>query len=230
MLTAGGERRFALAVPGGMQAWVSVGETFEGWTVADYDAAADTLLLSKDGRQVTIGLSSSVLGTSAPAGGGTMVAGSSTKASLADAEEVLNKMRFEQMMGRVLEQQKKSAAALVRQIAAQAGAEQTDEGAAFQGRMLDMMFAELNAEALRGDLARAYSEVFTKEELQNLASFYASPAGQAMVDKQPEVSQKISDAMTPRLMATLPKVQQMAKDYAVEQAAKKTAPTQAAAK
>jgi hypothetical protein len=224
MLSAGGARRFALAVPSGTQAWVGVGEAFAGWTVADYDAASDTLVLSKDGRQVSLGLSNSVLGVAAPAG--STAAGGNTKATLADAEEALGKMRFEQMMGKLLEQQKKSAAVLVRQVAAQAGASLTEADAAFQARLLDAMFAELNADALRGDIARAYSEVFTKEELQGLASFYTSPAGQAMADKQPEIAQKLSDAMTPRLMAALPKAQQMAREHAAAQAAK-TAPAAA---
>jgi len=218
VLSIGGARRFALAVPGGTQAWVGVGESFDGWALADYDAASDTLTLRKDGRQVSLGLSTSVLGVNASAA---TTAGAGTKATLADAEEMLGKMRFEQMMAKVLEQQKKSAATLVRQMAAQAGADASDEAAAFQARLLDTMFAELNADALRGDIARAYSETFTKEELQSLASFYASPAGQAMVEKQPELAQKMSDLMTPRVLAALPKVQQMAKEFAAAQAAKK---------
>lgn len=225
VLSAGGARRFALAVPGGMQAWVGVGESFEGWVLADYDPVSDTLTLRKDGRQISLGLSVSVLGTNTSVVGTNSTASAGTKATLADAEEVLGKMRFEEMMGKVLEQQKKSAATLVKQMAAQAGADTSDESTAFQARLLDTMFAELNADVLRGDIARAYSEIFTKEELQSLASFYASPAGQAMVEKQPELAQKMSDLMTPRIMAALPKAQQLAKDFAATQAAKKNAPT-----
>lgn len=229
VLSIGGARRFALAVPGGTQAWVGVGESFEGWALADYDVASDTLTLRKDGRQVSLGLSTSVLGVNAAAAGTTVAPGAGTKATLADAEEMLGKMRFEQMMAKVLEQQKKSAAALVRQMAAQAGADASDEATAFQARLLDTMFAELNADALRGDIARAYSETFTKEELQSLASFYASPAGQVMVEKQPELAQKMSDLMTPRVLAALPKAQQMAKEFAAAQAAKKPSPPAASA-
>ena len=78
----------------------------------------------------------------------------------------------------------------------------------------------LNAADMKRDFARIYSEVFTKEELQGLAAFYGTPLGQATSEKQPLVQEKISAAMMPRIMAAMPKMQQMAKDFAVEQKAK----------
>jgi hypothetical protein len=221
IVAAGGKPRFALAVPGGAQAWVSVGDNFDGWKLSDYHD--DTLVLTKDGHTATVRLSSSIVGVSAGTSGATATT-ENTKATLADAEEVLNKMKFDEMMGRMMEQQKKAAANMVKQLAAQAGgAGASDDMQAFQAKLMDTMFAELTADSMRSDIARIYSDVYSKEELAAMANFYGTPAGQAMVDKQPEVSQKMTEVLTPRLMAAMPKVQQMAADFAAEQAAKKPA-------
>ncbi len=225
-ITAGNDLRFALALPGGAQtAWVGIGETFEGWKVTDYNPTTDSLALNKAGAEAIVRLSNSVITTSATAGGAATTPApnrSATKATPAEAEDVLDKMRFDQMMGLMLEQQKKAATSLVRQMAAQAGAAGTSAAdQAFQGRLLDAMFAELTPAAMRGDVARAYSEVFTKEELAGLASFYTSPTGQALVGKQAEISQRLMAVMTPHLLAALPKVQQMARDFSAGRTAGK---------
>jgi hypothetical protein len=230
-ITTGDDRRFALALPGGSQtAWVGIGETFEGWKLTDYIQANDSLALSKDGAEATVRLSNSVITTSAPAGSRATApapARGATKATMAEAEDVLDKMRFDQMMGLMLEQQKKAATGLVRQLATQAGAAGSSaEDQAFQGRLLDAMFAELTPAAMRDDVARTYSEVFTKEELQGLASFYTSPTGRTLVGKQAEISQRLMAVMTPHLLAAMPKMQQMAQDFAAGQAAGKKAAAQ----
>jgi hypothetical protein len=232
-ITTGDDHRFALALPGGSQtAWVGIGETFEGWKVTDYNPAGDSLVLSKDGTEATVRLSTSIITTAATLGSTTAAPAAqshgATKATLADAEEVLDKMKFDQMMGLMMEQQKKVATSMVKQLAAQAGVAGTSaEDQAFQGQLMETMFAELTPAAMRGDIARAYSEVFTKEELQGLANFYTSPTGQALVGKQAEISQRMMALMTPHLLAAMPKVQQMARDFAAEQAGAKKASTPA---
>lgn len=45
--------------------------------------------------------------------------------------------------------------------------------------------------ALVGDI---YSEVYTPAELEALVGFLESPAGQAMLEKQPQVEQKVQQA------------------------------------
>ena len=45
------------------------GEIFEGWKLTDYNQAADSVALSKDGAEVTLQLSSSVILTPAAGGG-----------------------------------------------------------------------------------------------------------------------------------------------------------------
>jgi len=91
------------------------------------------------------------------------------------------------------------------------------------------MFAELKPESMRADFVKAYSDVFTKDELAGLADFYGTPAGQAMTAKQPEMQEKIMGIMGPRIMAAMPKVQQIQQKFAQEQKAKQQAAAAAAA-
>ncbi len=222
IVAAGGASRFALAVPGGSEtAWVTVGDSFAGWTLSDYRATDDTLVLTKGGRSVSVRLSSSAVGMTVSSGPALM--NESTRATMADAEEVLNKMKFDQMIERTLKAQQDSLTAMVKQLAPSAGPGSSDEERAFQAKLMETVFAGLNTEAVRGDLARAYSEVYSKEELRAIAKFYGSPAGQAMADKAPEVAARSQAAMLPRIMAATSRAQQLAKDHAAELAAKKTA-------
>jgi len=46
---------------------------------------------------------------------------------------------------------------------------------ALQTKIMDVIFAELKPESMRADFVKAYSEVFTKDELSGLADFYSTP-------------------------------------------------------
>jgi hypothetical protein len=218
MLATGADRRFALAIPGSDQtAWVAVGGNFAGWKLSAYRPADDVLVLSKDGREFLLKLSSSKIGVA------------DEKATLADAEAVIGKMKFEALIGKMLDQQKQSWLAMTKKMAGNAkGVNQADYDA-FQSKVMDAMNAAMKPEDMKADFAKVYSEVFTKSELQGLADFYDSPTGQAMIDKQPEVQQKTMAAIMPRMMAAMPKVQQLSEEFNKEQAAKKAAAKAAAA-
>ena len=213
VLATGADRRFALSEPGGSStAWVSVGQQFAGWKLTAYRPEEDALVLTRDGRDVLLKLSSSTIGKADAA-----------KATLADAEAVLSKMKFEEMLGKILEQQKQNMIKMTQKMTGNAKGGDSAEVAAFQGRVMDAMFAELNPESMRADMAKVYSETFTKSELQGLSDFYGTEAGRAMIDKQPELTQKMNELIIPRMMAAMPKVQKMSMDFAQEQAAKKKA-------
>lgn len=211
VLATGADRRFALSEPGGNStAWVSVGQSFAGWKLTAYRPEADALVLTRDGREVLLKLSASTIGKA-----------DGTKATLADAEAVLSKMKFEEMLGKILEQQKKTMVGMTQKMMGNSKGVDAKDIAAFQGKVMDTMFAELNPEAMRADMAKIYSETFTKNELQGLSDFYGTEAGRAMIDKQPELTQKMNDLMIPRMMAAMPKVQKLSMEFGQEQAAKK---------
>lgn len=218
VLATGADRRFALAEAGGAAtAWVGVGQTFAGWKLSAYRATDDVLVLERDGKTHELKLSSSAVGKT-----------DATKATLADAEEVFSKMKFEEMLGKILEQQKQAMVAMTQKMMGGAKGVDSAELAAFQAKVMDTMFAELNPEAMRADMVKAYSEIFTKSELKGLSDFYGTEAGRAMIDKQPELTQRLNALMMPRMMAAMPKVQKLSMEFAQEQAAKKKAAAAAA--
>jgi hypothetical protein len=57
--------------------------------------------------------------------------------------------------------------------------------------------------SLQDDIAGVYSQVFTKDELNGIADFYDTPSGQALLDKQPQIQQKMMQVMMPRMMQAM---------------------------
>ena len=97
----------------------------------------------------------------------------------------------------------------------------SDEVAAFQAKVMDVMWAEMKPEQMGQEMAQAYAEVFTPAELRGMAEFYATAAGQATIEKAPEIQQRLVQAMMPRMMAAMPKVQQMSREFAEQQRLKR---------
>jgi hypothetical protein len=219
VLISGADQRFALTLPGGARTgWVGIGESFEGWKLASYNQTDDALVVTKGGQKVSIKLASSKVGAA------------DVKATIADAEEVFRKMNFDEMLGKVLDQQRKNSLNLMRQTLARNAPKgaSVEDRMALQEKIMDVMFAELKPEALRADFAKAYSDVFTKDELNGLADFYSTPTGQAMTAKQPELQQKMNEIIQPRILAALPKITQMSQEFDQQQKAKQQAQQPAA--
>jgi hypothetical protein len=221
VLISGGDQRFALTLPGGARtAWAGIGESFEGWKLASYNQANETLVVKKDGQEVSIKLASSKVGAA------------DNKATIADAEEVFRKMNFDEMLGKIMDQQKKAQLNMIRQMFARNAPKDgsQDDRMALQSKIMDAIFAELKPESMRADIAKAYSDVFTKDELAGLADFYGTPAGQALTAKQPELQQKMMEIMQPRIMAGMQKAQQLQQELALQkQAQQQPAPAAASA-
>ncbi len=218
-LTVGKESRFVLlGADGKASSWLKVGDSFEGYTIKGFDAKSGALDLEKDGKVSHVALAADA---KVQEGASTGV----TPATVADATAVLDKMHFERMLDRTLAGVKKQQAAMVDKMMGQLarpGVEREDL-VAFQRKVLDTMMSGMSAAEMKDDVAKAYSQIFTKEELDGLASFYASPIGEAFSDKQPQLAEKMNEILVPRMMANMPKVQQLAQEFAAQQQAKKAA-------
>jgi uncharacterized protein len=209
ILKVGPERVFGLGVPGGRSGWVKIGENFEGFTVKSFDEAAETLTLEKGGESSRLSLASARVETL------------NTKPTLAEATEVVEKMKFEQMLGRLIENQKRALMDLTKQMAAEQGTQvSTPEYGAFQAKLMDALWAEMKPEELQKEFTKIYADLFTRDELKAMSSFYSTPAGQAMVDKEPEMQQRLMNVLMPRMMRARPKIEQLSRDFAAQQAAK----------
>lgn len=227
-LTVGKESRFVLLGPDGKaSSWLKLGDTFDGYTLKSYDPKNAALDLEKDGQTAHVTLAADAAVAAGAAG-----TASSHQGTLQDATAVLDAMHFETMLDQTLKGVRQNQIAMVRQMMGKMTPKGVDREdlIAFQQKVMETMMSGLNAADLKDDVAKVYSEVFSKEQLEQLAGFYSSPLGQALAEKTPELTQKMNQVMMPRMMANLPKVQQMAQEFAMEQDAKHRAanPTPAA--
>lgn len=217
-LTVGKEHRFVLVDSGGKaSAFLTLGESFAGYTLKSYDAASGVLELEQDGHVARVTLVADARVVNAPP--------ASLPATVADAAAVLNKMRFEEMMDRVIAQQRKALTANFERTTGQMVAQgvNKEEAAAFQKKMMDEVMSAMEPKQMKADMAKIYSEVFTKKELEDMAAFFSTPLGETMAAKQPDVQEKLGAEIQRRMAEIMPRVQQMGRDFAVEQKAKRDA-------
>jgi len=224
VLNTGREKLFGLSTQAGdNNAWVPLGKAFEGYTLKSYDEAKSSLLLERDGRSYELALATAKIATAEGAKG--------TAATLADAAAVIDQMHVEEMFEKMMTQQKKMIIGMTQQQMGKRLGGKVDprEFADLQGRMMDVMVEALNPAQMKQDITEIYAQTFSKEELAALGNFYATPAGVALINKQPEVQQKLQAVMMPRVMAAMPKIQQMGVEFGQQQQAKAKTATDAAA-
>jgi hypothetical protein len=222
-LTVGKEHRFVLVdAQGKASSFLSLGESFAGYTIKAYDAKSDVLELERDGKISRVTLVADAAVVNAPA--------AAIPATVADAEVIMNKMKFEEMMERALDRQKKAITAQFERMAAQITAQGGDptEAAEFQKRMANEILSVLDVGKLKADTAKIYSEVFSKQELDQISAFYSTPLGEVLAAKQPEVQDRLAGVIQGRMAEVMPKVQQMGREFAQAQKAKRQAASGAA--
>jgi hypothetical protein len=79
---------------------------------------------------------------------------------------------------------------------------------------MDMVRELLNWKSMESLYLKVYSDTFTQSEIDGMAAFYASPAGQAVVLKLPLAAKNTMAEMQVRVRQMIPKLQQMAKETA----------------
>ncbi|QYY37221.1 DUF2059 domain-containing protein [Ruficoccus sp. ZRK36] len=221
LLEMGDEISFSLSEPSGENSrWVTPGGVYAGWTVGAYDAKTKTLTLEKDGETQHLRLASA----------SELDGEAGTAEARAEAEEIFRLINFEKMMREMMAKQKEAMLQMQRQAMEQSG-EPVDE------RMLEIQasaFDEINNlmdwNAMANDMIDIYAETFTAGELKGISDFYATPAGQAVISKTPEVQQRTMEVIMPRMMEVMPAVQQktaeLMQQYQAEKAAAQEQATQ----
>ncbi len=227
IMTMGKEHRFVLVSEAGTaSSWLKVGGNFEGYVLTGYDDKTGSLAVEgTDGKVTELKL---VADAATQSSGAALPA---TPASLADAEGVLKVMHFDEMLAKIIEQQKKAMGPMLQRMVSsmKVPPEDRERVMAMQKKVMDEALNSLTGPDMTADVARIYSNVFTKEELDSLGAFYSTPAGQAMVAKQPQIQEQMMQAMMPRMAQLGPKLQKVAQDYAAEKPAAQAAAAPAAA-
>ena len=223
VLNTGREKLFGLSTEtGDSSAWVPLGKGFQGYTLKSYDDAKSLLLFEHDGKSYELTLATAKITTAEAVKG--------TPATIADAAAVIDRMHFEEMIARTMEGQKKAMVGMSQKMAQQMGGKvDPKDFEAHQAKVMDAMVEAMNIPQMKNDMTQIYSDTFSKEELTALGDFYTTPAGQAMIDKQPVVQEKLQAIMMPRIMSAMPKIQQLSKEFGQQQKAKADAAAAAAA-
>ena len=215
-LATGHETRFLLVSPSGKTSpWLKVGDSFEGYALKAYDAKAAALDLEREGKTTRITLVAEATVTNAPA--------ASTPATLADATALMNKIHIDDMLERSIDTQRKAVVASFDRVSASFPKAAPADVAALQKKVMDAVNGALDPAQIRADLTRIYSETFSQDELNQISAFYDTPLGQVMLAKQPVVQQQMQAAMMPRVQQLGPAIQQMVRDFAIDQKTKLSA-------
>lgn len=77
------------------------------------------------------------------------------------------------------------------------------------GRFAALLREEFSWSTMKSQYASIYLEAFDQEEVDGLLAFYASPAGQATLDKMPVVVQKSMAMAQERMQSFLPRMQRL---------------------
>lgn len=211
-LSIGKDHRFILVdAAGKSSSFLGIGESFAGYKIKAYDQKTGVLEVEKSGVVSKLTIVSDAAIASAPV--------APTKATIADAEALLNKMHFEEMLERATARQKKMIAAQFERMGEQfaRGGANPAAVAEFQKKLADEVFAVMDGKALKADVSRIYSEVFTRQELEQLSAFYSTPLGEMLNAKQPEVQDRLGAVMQTKMGEVMPRVQQMAREFAMSQ-------------
>lgn len=205
VLTMSGQHRFVLTnETGASSSWLAIGEAFEGHVIKAFDSKTNVIELEKAGVVHQVPLVQAAIDASV-----------ATPATLADAEAVLQSMRFDEMMEKMVMQQKAAMKPVFDQQAARMRIpeEHRQRFTEMQEKILDDTMGVMAGPEMRDAIAKLYSEVFTKEELGAMASFHSTPAGQALIDKQPQVQQRMMEIMMRKMNEIGPRMQQLTKEF-----------------
>lgn len=217
VLDLGTSQSFSLSTDDGVSAsWVKVGQSFKEHKVVSFDADTQTLTLEHKGETLELQLAAAQEGTGEA---GQMAA------RLAEAKNIMSLMDFEDMMDKTISAQMKAMSDMMRQQLSTNGVVD-EELVAFQSKAMAEMFEEIDWAPIKEGMSQAYAEVFTKDELGSISNFYATPAGQATLVKQPELQEKTMKIMMPAIMGAAQGMQKkMMTFYQERAAAKKTEAT-----
>ena len=81
-----------------------------------------------------------------------------------------------------------------------------------QQQIVKAFTSDMNWETLEPDFIAIYRKSFTEEEVTGMLGFYQTPAGQAVIKKMPVVMQYSMEMMQNRMIAVMPKIQQIQKE------------------
>jgi|SRR5579872_2695220 len=123
----------------------------------------------------------------------------------AKVEELLGLMKIEQMQKQMMDSMQQMISS---QIHSQPGvdAAKADEK---QKQVFALIGEKTSWQAMKPTYIKVYSDTYTDPEIDGILLFYRSPAGKAMVDKQPTLMTKMTSTMQSKMAEITPEIQKI---------------------
>ena len=97
-----------------------------------------------------------------------------------------------------------------------------------EGDARDTISKEFGYAALKSDFVQVYADAFSEAELKDLTVFYNTPAGQKLVQTQPQLNEKMAQAAQKKMGTVMPGVIQKLREAAQKNVPPPVVATQAA--
>lgn len=148
--------------------------------------------------------------------------GDQDPARLAAARDLLQAMRYRQTMMKMLEDQKGRLKMAIERntMMLPMGSAKPAEIADLRKRMLDTWWNAIHPDQLMAEFVKMYARVFSAEDLQTMAAFYRTHAGQALVDHTFDLPQESGKIFNPQIQAAIPQMLKLQKDFMAAHPAK----------
>jgi hypothetical protein len=138
---------------------------------------------------------------------------SSTSPSSSPAEPVSPQLA--QAFDRIIDQQRSIIALSIRtQLKRVQGNATEQETQKLADQVVALLWSGVNREHVTNGLAQIYQEQFSAAQLSEIAAFYATPSGQAVLAKTPAVQAEFSTVMMGQLQAHNPKAVELMNQFA----------------
>ncbi len=120
-------------------------------------------------------------------------------AKAAKIEQMLALTHYDRVMKQTLEQMKNMQLEQFKKLEAPEARAQAEQ---LQQKTMALLADRLSYEKVKPLFIKLYMDVFTEEEIDGMVGFYQSPAGKAMLEKTPQLMQRLMPMMQ-KLMSDL---------------------------
>lgn len=132
----------------------------------------------------------------------------------AKIEQLLLAMNVEAQQKAMMDQMTQMVIQQVREQMARDGRSTPEQMAQMeerQKRLMALIAQKTSWDKMKPVFVKSYSDTFTEPEIDGMLAFYKSPAGQAMVAKQPTLSSKIMTNVQAQMADLMPQIEEIMK-------------------
>ncbi|MGD0577866.1 MAG: DUF2059 domain-containing protein [Bryobacteraceae bacterium] len=128
----------------------------------------------------------------------------------AKIDEMLQLMHYDQTMKQMLEQMQSMQIEQLKKMDGPAEARALAEE--IMQKVMALIADHWSYEKVKPICVQLYAEVFSEEEIDGIVSFYRSPAGKAMLEKMPQMMQRMMTMMQKLTGDLQPEIQKIAEE------------------